>query len=305
MTEVEKMMRGELYDYSDPEAMELNLQAHERLEKLNTVRYRDFAAYRSALRELIPGFPDTSYLITPFRCDFGFRISVGEGVVINFNCTFLDGGGIKGAHGVKVDGETLMRAYEARGELAQKVAEFGVGLDGLACRMDADEMQAALQIDDLCRANDTFGPFDAQDEGPLGGAFLGGEGEVDRAGNVLRREGLGKVGGVRRAVHLRVEGIVATYIDDLRLRPGRKERVHGIYARGVGGRGWCGGDSRDVIWRLSGGIDRVTVCRYAGRIGFHVGGAGCARSIGRGCTGIQHDVDEGDFRLVPSSKVGG
>ena len=69
-----------------------------------------------------------------------------------------DGGGIKGAHGVKVDGETLMRAYEARGELAQKVAEFGVGLDGLACRMDADEMQAALQIDDLCRANDTFGP---------------------------------------------------------------------------------------------------------------------------------------------------
>ena len=94
MTEVEKMMRGELYDYSDPEALELNLQAHERLEKLNAARYRDTQSYRAALRELIPGFPDSSYLITPFHCDFGFRTSIGEGVVINFNCTFLDGGGI-------------------------------------------------------------------------------------------------------------------------------------------------------------------------------------------------------------------
>ena len=38
MTEVEKMMRGELYDYSDPEALELNFQAHERLERLNAAR---------------------------------------------------------------------------------------------------------------------------------------------------------------------------------------------------------------------------------------------------------------------------
>lgn len=94
MTEVEKMMRGELYDYSDPEALELNFQAHERLERLNAARYRDTQGYRAALRELIPGFPDSSYLITPFHCDFGFRTSIGEGVVINFNCTFLDGGGI-------------------------------------------------------------------------------------------------------------------------------------------------------------------------------------------------------------------
>lgn len=94
MTELEKMMRGELYDYSDPEAMELNIRAHERLERLNSTPYRDTAAYRAALRELIPGFPETSYLIAPFFCDFGFRTQVGEGVVINYNCTFLDGGGI-------------------------------------------------------------------------------------------------------------------------------------------------------------------------------------------------------------------
>lgn len=97
MTELEKMMRGELYDYSDPEALELNIRAHERLERLNSTPYRDTAAYRAALRELIPGFPETSYLIAPFFCDFGFRTQVGEGVVINYNCTFLDGGASRSA----------------------------------------------------------------------------------------------------------------------------------------------------------------------------------------------------------------
>ena len=90
MTEVEKMMRGELYDYSDPEALELNLQAHERLEKLNAARYRDTQSYRAALRELIPGFPDSSYLITPFHCDFGTQIAIGDHFVGNYNLTILD-----------------------------------------------------------------------------------------------------------------------------------------------------------------------------------------------------------------------
>lgn len=98
MTEVEKMLAGELYDYSDSEAMELNFRAHERLERLNTTPYRDQVAYRAALRELIPDVPDSTYLIAPFFCDFGFRIRLGEGVVINYNCTFLDGGGISIGH---------------------------------------------------------------------------------------------------------------------------------------------------------------------------------------------------------------
>lgn len=99
MTEVEKMLAGELYDYSDPESLELNFKAHERLERLNGTPYRDRKAYREALRELIPGVPDSAFLIAPFFCDFGFRIRLGEGVVINYNCTFLDGGGITiGAH---------------------------------------------------------------------------------------------------------------------------------------------------------------------------------------------------------------
>ncbi len=95
MTEVEKMMRGELYDCSDPEALELNMLAHERTERLNGISCRRKEAYREALCELIPHFPETSYLVTPFFCDFGFRTTVGEHVMINANCTFLDGGGIR------------------------------------------------------------------------------------------------------------------------------------------------------------------------------------------------------------------
>ena len=94
MTEMEKMLAGERYDYSDPEVVERNSRAHERLERLNRIPHRDTAAYRNALRELIPGIPDSSSVIAPFFCDFGFRIRIGEYVVINYGCTLLDCGGI-------------------------------------------------------------------------------------------------------------------------------------------------------------------------------------------------------------------
>lgn len=94
MTEMEKMLAGERYDYSDPEVVERNSRAHERLERLNRIPHRDTAAYRNALRELIPGIPDSSSVIAPFFCDFEFRIRIGEYVVINYGCTLLDCGGI-------------------------------------------------------------------------------------------------------------------------------------------------------------------------------------------------------------------
>ena len=54
MTEVEKMLAGELYDYSDPEALELNIRAHERIERLNSTPYRHIVRPCGSSS---PGFP--------------------------------------------------------------------------------------------------------------------------------------------------------------------------------------------------------------------------------------------------------
>ena len=99
MTELEKMLAGEMHDITDPEVSRLNREAQRKLEKLNATSWLDTVRYAEALTELIPDRAPSSVLITPFFCDYGFRIRLGEKVYINANCTFLDEGGITvGAH---------------------------------------------------------------------------------------------------------------------------------------------------------------------------------------------------------------
>ena len=99
MTELEKMLAGEMHDITDPEVSRLNREARRKLEKLNATSWLDTVRYAEALTELIPDRAPSSVLITPFFCDYGFRIRLGEKVYINANCTFLDEGGITvGAH---------------------------------------------------------------------------------------------------------------------------------------------------------------------------------------------------------------
>lgn len=99
MTELEKMLAGAMYDITDPEVRRLSREARRKLELLNACSRLDTERYEKALTELIPDRAPSSVLITPFFCDFGFRIRLGEHAYINANCTFLDGGGITvGAH---------------------------------------------------------------------------------------------------------------------------------------------------------------------------------------------------------------
>lgn len=88
------MLAGEFADTSDPELQEELNEACKKVMALNRLSPSD-AGYRHALRELIPGIPDSSVVMPPFHCDYGARITVGENVFINYNCSFLDGGTVK------------------------------------------------------------------------------------------------------------------------------------------------------------------------------------------------------------------
>lgn len=94
MTEKEKMLAGEFSDTSDPELQRELIQGRERLGKFNRLTTSD-KEYRSALRELVPGIPDSSVIMPPFQCEYGDRVTIGKNVYINFNCCFVDGGTIK------------------------------------------------------------------------------------------------------------------------------------------------------------------------------------------------------------------
>lgn len=94
MSELEKMVSGELYDYSVPEMQASFRNARLRMERFNRTSLDD-DDYRNALTELIPEAAPTAVVVPPLRCDHGHAIRLGEGVFVNTNCTMLDGGGIE------------------------------------------------------------------------------------------------------------------------------------------------------------------------------------------------------------------
>ncbi len=99
MNEFDKMKRGELYDFSTPEIQASHNECLQRLAAFNATPMYDTDAYRQALAALIPGIPDSSDIATPFFCDHGHMIQIGEATFINAGATFLDCGGIKiGSH---------------------------------------------------------------------------------------------------------------------------------------------------------------------------------------------------------------
>lgn len=94
MTELEKMARGEFGDTSDPAIRELYEATMRNLKELNKFTMH-MDGYRKALAAVVPGVPESSAVMTPFHCDYGVNIHIGEHVFINSGSTFLDSGSIE------------------------------------------------------------------------------------------------------------------------------------------------------------------------------------------------------------------
>ena len=77
MTELEKMLAGGLYDFSDAELAEQFREGRRRGERFNRTPADDAAAYAAALGALIPGIPASAKVVQPFYCDLGWRIDCG------------------------------------------------------------------------------------------------------------------------------------------------------------------------------------------------------------------------------------
>lgn len=83
-TEKEKMIAGDLYFVKDASL----IAERERTRKL-LCAYND-QNDQGVLKELLGCVGDGSVLRTPFYCDYGFNIFIGQGVFLNFNCVLLD-----------------------------------------------------------------------------------------------------------------------------------------------------------------------------------------------------------------------
>jgi maltose O-acetyltransferase len=84
------MLAGELYDAGDPE-LQMELAAtHCWLVRYNAALDASPSERRELLRERLAAVGEGTVIRPPFHCDYGFNISLGAGVFLNFNCVILD-----------------------------------------------------------------------------------------------------------------------------------------------------------------------------------------------------------------------
>jgi maltose O-acetyltransferase len=86
----ERMLRGELYRFDDPELASDQARAQELLERYNATPHADQKLRDSLLRELLGDVGEGVVVKPTFRCDYGRHITIGAGTFVNYDCVMLD-----------------------------------------------------------------------------------------------------------------------------------------------------------------------------------------------------------------------
>lgn len=90
MTEKEKMISGKPYSAFGEELASERLAAKEMIFEYNTLRPSEGDKQKEIIKKLIGVIGNDFYIEPPFRCDYGYNISIGENFYSNYNCTILD-----------------------------------------------------------------------------------------------------------------------------------------------------------------------------------------------------------------------
>lgn len=75
---------------AEPENLEVIARARALTKEYFLSDYRDKEGRNAILRELLGGMGENVTVDTPFHCDYGKNIYLGNHVIINMNCTFVD-----------------------------------------------------------------------------------------------------------------------------------------------------------------------------------------------------------------------
>lgn len=90
MTEMEKMLAGQLYDPSNPELNQLRLNARKLARRYNLIDEDEPELQQEVLKELLSSSPEIPVLQAPIYFDYGCNTYFGRFSGANFNFTCLD-----------------------------------------------------------------------------------------------------------------------------------------------------------------------------------------------------------------------
>ena len=91
MTEKEKAMAGYLYDacYEENMCRERD-ECSDEIFKLNQIPNRQHDKRYKILKNLLGKCDETTMILSPFSCDYGYHIKVGSYFFMNYGCVILD-----------------------------------------------------------------------------------------------------------------------------------------------------------------------------------------------------------------------
>lgn len=90
MTEKEKMLSGEFYDYMDEELVRDRGPVAELVFAYNRTAPSEVEERRRIIKELLGKTGEKFTLEPPFHCDYGYNLKIGERFYSNINFTVLD-----------------------------------------------------------------------------------------------------------------------------------------------------------------------------------------------------------------------
>lgn len=96
-----KMRAGEYYAAPDFYLLGLQMAARAKLDALNAIPSFDMEKRGPMLKDQLGSFGQ-SFVVSPVTWEYGKHIHLGDGVLINFDCIFLDGADIRIGDGTAV-----------------------------------------------------------------------------------------------------------------------------------------------------------------------------------------------------------
>lgn len=96
-----KMRAGEYYKGPDRHLIDLQIEASRKLAVLNAIPSFDMERRVPLLREMLGSFGQ-SFIVSPVTWEYGKHIHIGNGVLLNYDCLFLDGADVRIGDGTVV-----------------------------------------------------------------------------------------------------------------------------------------------------------------------------------------------------------
>jgi maltose O-acetyltransferase len=91
----DRMLAGEPYLADDPELLEDRRRCRLLTEQLNATSVAEPFEREEILRTLLAGIGDSTEILSPFQCDYGYQIIVGARSFINFGAVILDSASVR------------------------------------------------------------------------------------------------------------------------------------------------------------------------------------------------------------------